>query len=104
MKIRLVVAFVGLAISIALPAFAETNTPDPQQREQLLALAKKFENAWNNNDASDIKGFHSSIAVLDRAFGRSGCSLIIQPQHRQSRLNYYVCAAWPSCQYRKNQY
>jgi hypothetical protein len=45
MKISLVVALIGLAISIALRAFAETNTPDPQQREQLLTLAKKFEDA-----------------------------------------------------------
>ena len=64
MKIRLVVALVGLAISIALPALAETNTPDPQQREQLLALAKKFENAWNNNDASALAALFTEDAVL----------------------------------------
>jgi hypothetical protein len=33
MKIRLLGAFVGLAISLALPTFAQqTNTPDPQLR------------------------------------------------------------------------
>jgi hypothetical protein len=54
MKIRLVVALAGLAISFALPTFAQqTNTPDPQLRQKLLELAKNFEEAWNNNDASD---------------------------------------------------
>ena len=64
MKIRSVVALVGLAISIALPALAETNTPDPQQREQLLALAKKFEEAWNNNDAVALSALFTEDAVL----------------------------------------
>ena len=44
MKTRLLGALVGLAISFALPTFAQqTNTPDPQLREQLLALAKKVD-------------------------------------------------------------
>ena len=64
MKIRSVVALLGLAISIALPALAETNTPDPQQREQLLALAKKFEDAWNNNDATALAALFTKDAVL----------------------------------------
>ncbi len=51
MKIRSVLALVGLAISFALPSFAQqTNTPDPELRQALLALAKKFENAWNKTE------------------------------------------------------
>jgi hypothetical protein len=39
MKIRLVLALVGLAFSFALPTFSQqTNTPDPQLRQRLLAL------------------------------------------------------------------
>ena len=65
MKIRLVVALVGLAISFALPTFAQQkDTPDPQLREQLLALAKKFEEAWNNNDASALAALFTEDAVL----------------------------------------
>jgi hypothetical protein len=42
MKIRLVITLIGLAISFALPTFAQqTEKPDPQLREALLALAKK---------------------------------------------------------------
>jgi hypothetical protein len=50
---RLIVALVGLAISFALPTFAQqTDTPDPQLRQQIVALTKKFDDAMNNNDAS----------------------------------------------------
>ena len=46
MKIRLLLTLAGLAISFALPAFAQqTNTPDPQVRQQYVALAKKFDEA-----------------------------------------------------------
>ena len=69
MKIHLVVALTGLAISIALPALAETTAPDPQQREQLLALAKKFEDAWNSNDATALAALFTVDAVLIEASG-----------------------------------
>ena len=70
MKIRLLLALVGLAISFALPTFAQqTNTPDPQLREQLLALAKKFEDAWNNNDATALAALFTVDAVLIEASG-----------------------------------
>jgi ketosteroid isomerase-like protein len=64
MKTHLV-ALVGLAISFALPTFAQqTNTPDPQLRQALLALAKKFEEAWNNNDADALAALFTKDAVL----------------------------------------
>jgi hypothetical protein len=41
MKIRSLLALVGLAIGFAVPAFAEqTTTPDPQLRQQCHALVK----------------------------------------------------------------
>jgi hypothetical protein len=53
MKIRSVVALVGLAISFAVPSFAqETNTPDPQSRQQLIAAIQKHADAMNSNDAA----------------------------------------------------
>jgi uncharacterized protein (TIGR02246 family) len=64
MKIRSVVALVGLAISFALPSFAQQTTADPQLHEQLLALAKKFEDAWNNNDAVALAALFTKDAVL----------------------------------------
>src|SRR5262245_1982102 len=65
MKTRLLGALVGLAISFALPIFAQQKeTVDPQLREALLALAKKFEEAWNNNDAEALAGLFTKDAVL----------------------------------------
>jgi uncharacterized protein (TIGR02246 family) len=65
MKTLLVVPLVGLAISFALPTFAQqTNTPDPELRQQLLALAKKFEEAWDNNDAATLAALFTKDAVL----------------------------------------
>ena len=65
MKKRLIVATLGMAISFALPTFAQqTNTPDPQLRQKLLELAKNFEEAWNNNDASALAALFTEDAVL----------------------------------------
>ena len=55
MKSRLAVALVlvGLAISCALPLFAQLkNTPDPQLRQTLLDVIKKHGDAMNQNDAA----------------------------------------------------
>ena len=52
MKIASVVALVGLAVSLALPTFAQQKeTVDPQIIEQLNALGKKLLDSMNNNRA-----------------------------------------------------
>jgi uncharacterized protein (TIGR02246 family) len=54
-----------LAISFALPAFAQQkDAVDPQIIEQLDALGKKFDEAWNNNDAVAVAAFFTEEAVL----------------------------------------
>src|SRR6201984_1479200 len=64
MKIRSVVTIVGLAISFALPTFAQqTNTPDPQLREAFVAYCKKEDEAWNNNDAIALAALYTEDAV-----------------------------------------
>jgi ketosteroid isomerase-like protein len=51
MKTLLVAPLVGLAISFALPTFAQhINTPDPELHQQFVALFKKFDDVWNSND------------------------------------------------------
>jgi uncharacterized protein (TIGR02246 family) len=64
MKIRLVVALVGLAISIALPALAETNTPDPQLRQRLIGLIKLHTDALDKNDAAAIAANFTEDGVM----------------------------------------
>ena len=53
MKIRLLVALVGFAISFALPTFAQqTNMPDPQLRQKLADVIAKHADAINKNAAA----------------------------------------------------
>jgi ketosteroid isomerase-like protein len=65
MKMRLVLILAGLAISFAWPAFAQqTNTPDPELRQRLLAVVKKHGEAINNNDAAACAALFTEDAVL----------------------------------------
>ena len=62
---RLVVALVGLAISFALPTFAQQkDTADPQIIDQLNALSKKTNDAFNNGDAAALAATFTEDAVL----------------------------------------
>ena len=83
MKTRLLIALVGLAISFALPTFAQqTNTPDPQIVEQLNAITKKFDEAFNNNDAAALAALFTEDAVLvsrqGPIYGREAIEKIMQ--------------------------
>jgi ketosteroid isomerase-like protein len=64
MKIRLLLTLVGLAISFALPTFAQQkDTPDPQLRQVVDALANKLDEAINNNDAVAAAALFTEDAV-----------------------------------------
>ena len=64
MKIRSVVTLVGLAISFAFPTFAQqTNTPDPQLRQRLLAVIEKHADAMNKNAAAAAAALFTEDAV-----------------------------------------
>ena len=64
MKIRLLFALAGLAISFALLIFAQqTNTPDPQLRQRYIALVKKYDDALNKNDAAAVAAFFTEDGV-----------------------------------------
>jgi uncharacterized protein (TIGR02246 family) len=70
MKIRLVVALVGLTISFALPVFAQQkDAVDPQIVDQIDAIAQKYNQALINNDASAIAALYTEDAIL---VGESG--------------------------------
>ena len=65
MKIRSAIALLGLAISLALPTFAQqTNAPDPQTSEKILAIGKAYEKEVNKNDAGGISDLFTEDAVL----------------------------------------
>jgi uncharacterized protein (TIGR02246 family) len=64
MKISSVVTLVGLAICFALPTFAQqTNTPDPQLRQRLLAVIEKHADAMNKNDAAAAAALFTEDAI-----------------------------------------
>jgi nuclear transport factor 2 (NTF2) superfamily protein len=61
MKIRLIVAILGLAISFAVPAFAQQkDTAASQIDEQIV---KKFDEAFNNGDAAAVAALYTEDAV-----------------------------------------
>jgi uncharacterized protein (TIGR02246 family) len=65
MKTRLLGALVGLAISFALPIFAQQKeTVDPQIIAQNNAIAKKFDEACNNNDAAAVAALFTEDAIF----------------------------------------
>jgi uncharacterized protein (TIGR02246 family) len=65
MKIRFLLALVGLAISFALPSFAQQkDTADPQLRQRYLALVKKYDDALNKNDAAAVAALFTEDAVF----------------------------------------
>jgi len=65
MKARLLGALVGLAISFALPTFAqEKETVDPQTIQQLEAKMKKYDEAVNNHDAAAVAALFTEDAVF----------------------------------------
>ena len=65
MKVRLVVALVGLAISFALPTFSQQiGAPDPQLREKLIAAIKKHTDALDKNDAAAVAANLTENGIL----------------------------------------
>jgi ketosteroid isomerase-like protein len=74
MKIRdLLLTLVGLVISNAVPAFAqEQNTIDPEARQQLEAVFKKFQEAYNDHDAPAIAALWTEDAVEVRSWESGG--------------------------------
>jgi uncharacterized protein (TIGR02246 family) len=65
MKIRLAVALVGLAISFALPTFAQQkDTVDPEVRQQIEAVRMKFDEAFKKHDAAALAALFTQDAVL----------------------------------------
>ena len=64
MKIRLPVGLVVLAMGFALPTFAQQTTiPDPQLREALATLNKKFDDGFVNSDAAALAALYTDDAV-----------------------------------------
>jgi len=95
MKIRLLLAFVGLATSLALPTFAQTNTPDPQLREALATLNKKFDDGFVNSDAAALAALYTDDAVHvtfngPPIYGREAIQKHFDDDFKQLHFNKYL--------------
>jgi uncharacterized protein (TIGR02246 family) len=65
MKMRLVVALAGFAISFALPTFAQqTDTIDPKTAQQIRALGMKYDEAFNKYDSAALAALYTEDAVF----------------------------------------
>jgi len=64
MKIRLLLALVGLAISFAWPISAQQKvTVDPQIAQQIRVLASKYDEAINKHDAAAVAALYTQDGV-----------------------------------------
>ena len=98
MKIRFLLALVGLAISFALPTLAQqTNTPDPQLRQMIDALAKKYAEAVNNNDAAALAAFYTEDGIFVTSegpkYGREAIEKFYADLFRQFHFSNYSSKA-----------
>jgi ketosteroid isomerase-like protein len=77
MKTSLLGALVGIAVSFALPTFAqEQNTVDPEVRQQIEAAVLKYQEACNNYDAVATAALFTLDAVeVVTEMDESGSSL-----------------------------
>jgi uncharacterized protein (TIGR02246 family) len=65
MKTGLLGALIGLAISFALPTYAQQkDVADPQTTQKILAIAKAYAEAINNNDPAAIAALFTRDAVF----------------------------------------
>ena len=70
MKTRLAIPLLGLAISFALPTYAQQrNTPDPKLRERFVSCFKAFIDALDKSDAGAAAANFTEDAVLVTPYG-----------------------------------
>ena len=92
MKMRLVVALVGLAISFAVPAFAQQkDTAASQIDEQIV---KKFDEAFNNGDAAAVAALYTEDAVQvtpqGPVFGREAIEKLFTGMFQQGHYSNHL--------------
>jgi len=65
LKIRLVIALLGLAISFAVPSLAQQkDTVDPEIVQQIRVLTMKYEEAYNSHDAAAVAALYTEDGAL----------------------------------------
>jgi ketosteroid isomerase-like protein len=121
MKIPLLLALVGLAISFALPILAQEKAaipavPNPFQPipagpalvQQLEPINEKFDEAFNKHDATALAAFYTENAILSSPLGNASGLLEIEkhftnlfarynPTDRSTKMNYVFAFGGDLC-------
>src|ERR1700731_4362126 len=82
MKTGLLLALIGWAVAFVSMAFAQ-DTIDPQLADQVRALAAKYDDAFNKNDATALGALFSEDAVFSGLHGRFNGRQAIENFHSQ---------------------
>ena len=107
MKIRLLFTLAALAIGLATPALAQLqNTVDPEVRQQIEAVTKRREEAYNKHDAAAWSAFYTEFAIDVWSIQAEGAAvglpaikksmrpfLHLSPHRSHSRLFRYMPSA-----------
>jgi uncharacterized protein (TIGR02246 family) len=96
MKIRLLGILVGLAISFALPTFAQ-QTVDPKTEQQIRVLAAKYDDAINRHDAAAVAALYTEDGVgqipeqkLSPGHGRQGIEKTFAHWFKNWQVGNYI--------------
>jgi uncharacterized protein (TIGR02246 family) len=90
MKKPSLLALAGLVISFALPAFAQQqDTVDPKIAEQVRALAAKYDEACNKNDAVAVAALLTDKAICITPHGTFSGREAIQKDYADRSFGRY---------------
>ena len=66
MNLRALLALAGLTLGFSIPAFAQQKEPllSEQDREQILAIGKKNDEAWSKGDAAALAALFTEDGVM----------------------------------------
>jgi hypothetical protein len=102
MKMRLLVILAGLASSFTVPIFAQQkDTTDPQIAQQIRVLAAKYDEAFNNRDASSVAALYNE----GRSLGDGSSRDVSRPEGNRkmlSKIRFRALAYaqyWQDCRY-----
>ena len=95
MKLAQLLALAGLALAIAAPVFAQQQkTSDPKLREQVLELVKRFDVAWNSNDAATLAALFTDDAIEVRdtgpVYGREALEKNWEDMYRHVQMSNHL--------------
>ena len=93
MKVRLLLAVVGLAISFAVPTFGqEQSAVDPETRQEIEAVEMQYVEAYNKHDAATIAALYTQDAV--RMEDWSGGELRVGREAIEKAFESEFAASW----------